>query len=285
MGVDIYPPSQPSGMTLAYTEINTNQTGISTETDLTGLTATVTVPAGRRIRITAQIQMQSATTSGTVVLRIKEGAVVFQTSQENYNTIGGNGKYIDATAIIIPTAGTHTYKLSLQGTAGTVDTSAAVNFILVEDITGTIYPAGVLVTAGIIASEQWTDWVPVLTNLTLGNGTLLGKYMKTGRTVDYRFRFVLGTTSAVGSDPSFTLPFTPAADYLSPADSAAIGMIHEQDSGGSSRMGMLWLTGASSGRIISYSTTGLAVATTATVPFTWGTSDSIFAWGTYEAVS
>jgi len=84
--VDIYPTTVqqgPPSAQLGYAEVTSSQTGISAETDLTGLAVTVTVPAGRRIRITGQIQAQSATTSGTVLLRLKEGATVLQTSQEN----------------------------------------------------------------------------------------------------------------------------------------------------------------------------------------------------------
>lgn len=143
--VDIYPTTTlqgPPSAQLGYAEVTASQTGISAETDLTSLAITVTVPVGRRIRITGQIQVQSATTSGTVLLRAKEGATVLQTSQENYNTIGGNGKYLTINVVITPTAGTHTYKFSLQGTTGTIDlvpASTIPAYILVEDITGTFW--------------------------------------------------------------------------------------------------------------------------------------------------
>lgn len=125
--------------TLAYAEVTAPQTGISTETNLAGLAVTITVPAGRRIRISGQVQIQSATTAGTVLLRIKEGSTEILRSQENYNTTAGNGKVLNIDAIVVPTAGSHTYNLSLQGTAGTIDSiPAPFQFILVEDITGVI---------------------------------------------------------------------------------------------------------------------------------------------------
>ena len=207
--VDIYPTTVqqgPPSAQLGYAEVTSSQTGISAETDLTGLAVTVTVPAGRRIRITGQIQAQSATTSGTVLLRLKEGATVLQTSQENYNTIGGNGKYLDISSVISPSAGTHTYKLSLQGTAGTIDsTPGATNpaFILVEDVTGTLWN-GTTVTSGMVASEAWTDFSLTWTQgATVTYTTSHCRYIKFGRMVHVVMRL-----DATGAGTATTALFT-----------------------------------------------------------------------------
>lgn len=139
-----------------------------------------------------------------------------------------------------------------------------------------------------VPMNAWEAWVPTLGNLTLGNGISQGAFVRMGRTIMFRWRFVLGSTSAVGSDPTFTLPVAAVnPPYGATADQTAIGEIHQQDLGGSSRRGLVWISGTNpaSGRIISYSTTGGAVVTTSTVPFTWATGDSMFAWGFYEAAS
>src|SRR5258706_593917 len=60
------------------------------------------------------------------------------------------------------------------------------------------------------ATDAWTTWSPTLTNLTLGSGALTAKYRQVGKTVDIRGRFVYGIGSAVGTDPSFTLPVATA---------------------------------------------------------------------------
>ena len=41
-------------------------------------------------------------------------------------------------------------------------------------------------------------WTPTLTNLTLGNGAVVARYQLAGDTCNFRFRFTLGSTSAVG---------------------------------------------------------------------------------------
>lgn len=44
---------------------------------------------------------------------------------------------------------------------------------------------------------QWTPYAPVLTGITLGNGTLTARYRKIGRTVNIWFVLTLGSTSSV----------------------------------------------------------------------------------------
>jgi hypothetical protein len=64
--------------------------------------------------------------------------------------------------------------------------------------------------AGTGSSWAWQTWSPTLSNLTQGNGTIEAKYIQIGKTVYFRFTFILGTTSAVGSIPTITLPVTSA---------------------------------------------------------------------------
>lgn len=66
-----------------------------------------------------------------------------------------------------------------------------------------------LVTFGggeVINLGPWIDYVPTLTNMTLGNGVVVAKYAKSGRTVNLRFTFTLGSTSTMGTGPIFSLP-------------------------------------------------------------------------------
>lgn len=284
--VDIYPSSQPSGMTLAYAEVTANQGSITTEVDLTSLTVTVTVPAGRRIRLSGFCRAASAGASGDrAEFRIKEGATVLQISDTGVDVATATyGCFVEV--IILPTAGTHTYKLSLErfGT-GTITMNAGATFpayIMAEDVTGTIYPAGTLVTAGIIASEAWTDWTPTLTNLTLGNGSVDAKFIKLGRTVFYRFLFTLGTTSSVGTNPQFTLPVAPVAAWTVPF---GIGSALLRDNGTAEYLGTVEVVSGSTVRPVSLGASSIVTTITATVPMTWATTDNIWAYGTYEAAT
>lgn len=144
--VDIYPITAlqgPPSAQLAYAEVTANQTGISAETDLTGLTVTITVPVGRRLRITGQARVDAVTTGGHVIGRIKEGATEL-TRWLNEDIGAAQAATSNDYAIITPTAGTHTYKLTLEkfnggNTVTVVAGSTQPAFILVEDITGTFW--------------------------------------------------------------------------------------------------------------------------------------------------
>lgn len=129
----------------------------------------------------------------------------------------------------------------------------------------------------------WVDWTPTLTNLTLGNGTLGASYAKVGRTVMYRFRFVLGSTSAVGTSPRFTLPVAPDSGIVANQD--VMGDVNLTDTGTANRRGMALLSSGSTVELFGYSSTGVLVVITDMVPHPWAPGDIINVSGTYEAAS
>lgn len=137
----------PGPISLGYAEVKTNQGSIgATLVDLTGLTVTVNVPAGRRIRITSRAYFTSTTSDGDAHVGIFEGA--FQLT-ESRGFVGGTTQPFAAEPAIIlsPSAGTHTYKLAAKRVTGTgtLTNNAWDNgpcYILVEDITGTEAPTG-----------------------------------------------------------------------------------------------------------------------------------------------
>ena len=131
--------------------------------------------------------------------------------------------------------------------------------------------------------NAWTTWVPTLTNLTLGNGTLIAKHRLVGETVNFVFKLTMGSTSAVGTDPSFTLPATPAAHYVH-ADFGwmPVGSCYFLDAVTTARSGLVGVFSGSTARMLYDNGTSPAVGITATVPWTWTTGDVLSAWGTYE---
>lgn len=124
----------------------------------------------------------------------------------------------------------------------------------------------------------WTPWSPTLTNLTLGNGAVLARYIQTGKTVRYRFRFTMGSTSAVGTSPQFTLPVAPG-DYAGPT---ILGDALLTDTGTTNRRGYVQINAGSTVDIIAFSTTGTSAGITATSPHTWASTDVIAVVGQYE---
>ena len=123
---------------LGYAERTANQTGISAITDLTGLSVTVTMAAGRRIKITGKGNVNQVTSTGTIRGIIREGSTSLNDWMWANQPPGTPGDLMGMGEVILtPTAGSHTYKLSLQTSAGTTNLVAASDrpaFILVEDI-------------------------------------------------------------------------------------------------------------------------------------------------------
>lgn len=136
------PANTAPSSTLAYAEVSTNQTSITTITDLTGLTATVTVPAGRRIKITGHTGgWANSAANAQISLEIWEGAVQLQAVDALLGVAGNGMAWGPVTWIGSPSAGTHTYKLRASQTIGSGGvtmnaTTVKPAFILIEDITG-----------------------------------------------------------------------------------------------------------------------------------------------------
>ena len=130
---------------------------------------------------------------------------------------------------------------------------------------------------GLKYAGSFTSYTPTLTNLTLGNGTVTARYRQIGKVVDVFFNFLLGSTSAVSTSPSFSLPVTGISDSL-------LYNAYFQDAGTNTFMGGINLgTTAATIYIPNVSGTYPSFASvTSTVPFTWTTNDYIRAFFSYE---
>lgn len=129
----------------------------------------------------------------------------------------------------------------------------------------------------------WKSWTPTLTNMTLGNGTLDCQYFKIGRTVKWKFKFTLGTTSAVASAPYFSLPFTPA-DFTEIETSTGVGI----DTSAVTRNPLTTYAVGGGCGLLAANAAGTYTTVTAlssVIPFTWASTDIIMASGTFEATT
>lgn len=130
-----------AGGELGYAGNSSNQTGITTEVDVIGLSVTVTVAAGRRIKVHAELGVGSTIATDTIRLTLKEGGTTLQIRDVVPNVTSGTTGNIalPATARLTPSAGSHTYKATIQRLAGSGTIVVAGNstfpsFIQVEDI-------------------------------------------------------------------------------------------------------------------------------------------------------
>jgi len=58
----------------------------------------------------------------------------------------------------------------------------------------------------------WQAWTPTLTNITLGNGTIVARYQQIGKTINFEVLFTMGSTSAMGSVPQVSMPVSPCSN-------------------------------------------------------------------------
>jgi hypothetical protein len=129
---------------------------------------------------------------------------------------------------------------------------------------------------------SYTAYTPTLTNITLGNGTVYARYIQIGKLVAVEFEFTMGSTSAMGTNPQFTLPITAA---LGQYRNAGVGTL--QDAGTSNVPANPFFVGTTNVYIAALNTSGTYLnetAISATVPFTWTTNDRISVSVVYEGV-
>jgi hypothetical protein len=214
---DVTPTPAPSsgapGSTLGYTENKSLTQAVTTTADLTGLTATVTVPDGRRLRISAHVYAQQSGGNQRSQLAIQEGGTQLQAGYLNHSEAAIN-ESIEASVIVTPSAGVHTYKLTGNADAGTSTFGGSATnpaYILVEDITGSVWPEGSEITAGMVASEAWNVFSPVVTQgVVVAHTVSRATYIKIGRTVHASVELSITGAGTAGSNIVVSLP-VPAA--------------------------------------------------------------------------
>lgn len=124
---------------IGHAETTTDQGSITTGTDLTTLSLAVTVTAGRLIKIAAFAPILSTVAGDRAVLSIQEGSTVLQQAIVELDSTLAQTAH--AVTVLSPSAGSHTYKVSLArggGSSGTLSTShasgARQSLLLVEDL-------------------------------------------------------------------------------------------------------------------------------------------------------
>lgn len=133
------------------------------------------------------------------------------------------------------------------------------------------------VTAG--AQSYTPTWEGTSSNPTLGNGTLVARYAKVGKLVQFEIELTIGSTTTFGAGSwSFTLPVPAASALNQPVGDAYVG-----DFSAGSR-GLLCAV-LSGGKVfpVAMSDAFVQTNTTPTYPWTWATSDFIYVSGSYVA--
>lgn len=164
---------------------------------------------------------------------------------------------------------------------------------------GTTLPAGDIGTADIADSGvtpaklltgtgstwAWQTWVPAYTNFTLGNGSLTyAKYIQIGKTVHFRIRIVIGSSTSITGSMGFSLPVA-AVTGVTDGD-ALNSKCTYIDTGVASYSGHLEFSSTTVGKYMISTTNATYAGDTnvnGTVPFAFGDTDKLVAAGSYEA--
>lgn len=134
----------------------------------------------------------------------------------------------------------------------------------------------------------YTSYTPALTNITIGNGTLTSYYKQIGKSVHYYGKFVMGSTSAMGTAPRIAVPITVSSNFTVASNSYSAGSCYLEDSGVSGYLAWPNFSSSSSTTftIATLAASGSFVQTSSissTSPFTW-TSTDYLTWNImYEA--
>lgn len=125
---------------------------------------------------------------------------------------------------------------------------------------------------------NWATYTPSLTGITVGNGSVTGRWSMTGKTVTGTMIFTAGSTSAFGGTFDFSLPTAAASWYSGDYMPIGHGAVHN-GTGATRRLTQaVWHT-STTFRMLLETTSGFV---TSVAPFTFGTSAVITANFTYE---
>ena len=146
------------------------------------------------------------------------------------------------------------------------------------------YPfvAGAVLTAAELNGiGEYTAYTPTLTNLTLGNGTLSFRFGRVNKFIHVIGRVTFGSTTSITGSVTATLPVTATFDITQ-----SVGLSRCSDATGDTNQGRVSLSSSTICTPNVDSVSGARIITqgfSATVPFTWTTSDSIAVAFYYEA--
>lgn len=123
-----------------YAQVTSNQTGITTMTDLTGLSVTWTAVAGRRYRVSFKVLVFSTVANDDANVWVRDGSSASLNAYGVRAVSTTHGIMVAGSHVLTGlSAGSQTVKLSLQRAAGSGSVALAAasthpSFILVEDI-------------------------------------------------------------------------------------------------------------------------------------------------------
>lgn len=192
------------------------------------------------------------------------------TGGDSHDHVGGDGAQIDHAGLLnLLTGDPHTqYHNGTRHDAH--DHSTALGTAVLGDLSD---------------ASDWQTYTPTYQNLTVGNGTVFAEYWKAGKLVVVSWRFIMGSTSSVGTNVRVSFPVTPGGVNNVTWWPHGLAAFHEvgvqvlfgkviHDSG--------WMSPRVSNTAGTYES---MTQVSATVPFTWADApnDEMYLQAVYQA--
>ena len=124
--------------------------------------------------------------------------------------------------------------------------------------------------------DAWASYTPTLGGWTLGNGTLVGKYMQANKLVIGRIEYTVGSLDTKSGTLTFATPVTP--NLINGATCGRAGLFDTSAANRAFRH-VFWGSAANA----FFATSEADVRITPTTPWTWATGDQVFIDFEYEA--
>ena len=129
----------------------------------------------------------------------------------------------------------------------------------------------------------WTAFTPTWTNVTVGNGTNVGSYMKIGDMTFVAARLLFGTTTAITGAVQLTIPVNADTTFSSLIN----GFCYMLDNGTAVFVGAIVLNSSTTMAFFALddpSLVSIGANVNTTVPFVWTTGDALNIWFSYKSV-
>jgi hypothetical protein len=135
----------------------------------------------------------------------------------------------------------------------------------------------------VVSTGAWTAYTPTYLNFTLGNGTIDFAFTRIGKTIHVRGLITLGSTSVMGATPLISTPVSAATAAGAPL----IAVTKYTDTGTAGYSGVAQLNTANFFQLMVSNVAGtypVLGSLSATVPYTWASTDVITINATYQGV-
>lgn len=134
--------------------------------------------------------------------------------------------------------------------------------------------------SGTGTSWAWPTWTPTYANITIGNGTVVARYIQQGKTVRGKWSLVLGSTSAISGSPTVSLPVAASSNFSADDN---IGFGRQNDANGGDFPCFAKYDGTNFEIQSPSGVAGVFENISSTLPFTWASGDKLQFSFFYEA--